>query len=70
MNIKQATEMIHEALSGLDQDEAVEAINVLREAIAEHSPFKSEPVDFVRWVKNDKVRANDYNPNVVAPPEM
>lgn len=70
MSITSTVEMIHKALGDLDQDEAVDAINVLREAIAEHSPFKSEPVDFVRWIKNDKVRANDYNPNVVAPPEM
>jgi ParB-like chromosome segregation protein Spo0J len=34
------------------------------------SPFNSEPVDFVRWVRNDTVHANDYNPNSVAPPEM
>lgn len=24
----------------------------------------------MRWVKNDRVHANDYNPNSVAPPEM
>jgi ParB-like chromosome segregation protein Spo0J len=36
----------------------------------EVSPFKSEPVDFVRWVKSESVYANDYNPNSVAPPEM
>jgi ParB-like chromosome segregation protein Spo0J len=34
------------------------------------SPFNSEPVDFVRWVKATAVHANDYNPNSVAPPEM
>jgi hypothetical protein len=34
------------------------------------SPFKEEPVDFVRWVPCDDVRQNDYNPNSVAPPEM
>ena len=34
------------------------------------SPFKSEPVDCVLWVKNETVFANDYNPNSVAPPEM
>lgn len=45
-------------------------INELREVIHEYSPFKSEPVDLVRWVSTEKVSANDYNPNVVAPPEM
>ena len=48
----------------------VENINELRAVIAEYSPFSSEPVDFVRWVKSDRVHSNDYNPNVVAPPEM
>jgi len=48
----------------------VDAINKLRSAIHEHSPFKAEPVDFVRWVSNEAVYANDYNPNSVAPPEM
>lgn len=51
-------------------DEKVSLINQVREAIHEVSPFKNEPVDFVKWVKNDKVIANDYNPNKVAPPEM
>ena len=48
----------------------IDLINQLREVIHELSPFKTEPVDFVRWVKNDLVYANDYNPNSVAPPEM
>jgi ParB-like chromosome segregation protein Spo0J len=53
-----------------DLTERVAFINTIRQAIHEHSPFKSEPVDFVRWVPADTVRANDYNPNSVAPPEM
>ena len=51
-------------------DEKIERINQLREAIHKLSPFKTEPVDFVKWVKNQEVAANDYNPNSVAPPEM
>ena len=31
---------------------------------------ESHPVSTVRWVPADQVRANDYNPNSVAPPEM
>lgn len=31
---------------------------------------QNHPVSFVRWVPADKVFANDYNPNSVAPPEM
>lgn len=51
-------------------DEKVSRLNTLRRLIAEHSPFKDEPVDFVEWVAADSVHANDYNPNSVAPPEM
>lgn len=62
--------MNFEYLADMPLDERVEEINRLRELIHFYSPFKSEPVDFVRWVKNDDVHANDYNPNSVAPPEM
>ena len=51
-------------------DERVNTINKLREMLHAVSPFNTEPVDFVRWVKNPLVHANDYNPNSVAPPEM
>lgn len=57
-------------LASLDEDARVDAINRIREALHAVSPFKSEPVDFVRWVKSEQVLANDYNPNSVAPPEM
>lgn len=59
-----------DSLACLDMESRVSAINELREAIHKVSPFASEPVDFVRWVKNPLVHANDYNPNSVAPPEM
>lgn len=48
----------------------VETINAIRLALAQYSPFKTEPVDCVQWVPNTEVQANDYNPNTVAPPEM
>ena len=57
-------------ISKLDIEEKVNAINELKTLLHEISPFKSEPVDCVLWVKNDSVHANDYNPNSVAPPEM
>lgn len=53
-----------------DFEDKVELVNELRELLHEFSPFKNEPVDFVRWVKSDDVVANEYNPNKVAPPEM
>lgn len=57
-------------LDSADLDSLVDAINTIREALHVLSPFRSEPVDFVKWVKNTAVYANDYNPNSVAPPEM
>lgn len=52
-------------------DDKVDLLNGIREYLhKEISPFKNEPVDFVKWVKNTKVTHNDYNPNKVAPPEM
>lgn len=48
----------------------VEVVNRLRRVIHEFSPMASEPVDYVVWVPNESVVANDYNPNSVAPPEM
>lgn len=52
------------------EDIRVNTINRLNELLHEHSLFKKEPVDCIRWVSSDQVVANDYNPNVVAPPEM
>ena len=52
-------------------DDKVDLLNGIREYLHDEiSPFKDEPVDFVKWVKNTKVTHNDYNPNKVAPPEM
>lgn len=51
-------------------EEKVSALNAAREILHKESPFKSQPVDFVRWVPSEGVTANDYNPNSVAPPEM
>lgn len=54
----------------LSIDEQIDAINEIKIALHEISPMRNEPVDCVIWVKNETVRANDYNPNSVAPPEM
>jgi len=63
-------EIINTDVSNMSIDEKVSYINSIKLALHEISPFKSEPVDCVLWVKNDTVIANDYNPNSVAPPEM
>lgn len=63
-------EQIISEIDNMPFEEKVNAINELRLAIHQISPFKTEPVDLVLWVKNQNVVANDYNPNSVAPPEM
>lgn len=69
-DVSSLASQIKDALGVLSLADRVEAINALRQAIHEVSPFASEPVDFVRWVKSPMVHSNDYNPNSVAPPEM
>jgi ParB-like chromosome segregation protein Spo0J len=68
--IAQTTAELVTLLSALSDDERIDALNDVRAALHEVSPLKHHPVDFVRWVKSERVRANDYNPNAVAPPEM
>ena len=70
MDLQLIKRQLSDLLQDMDQEARVSAINELRQTIHEHSPFQTEPVDFVRWVKNETVHANDYNPNSVAPPEM
>lgn len=68
--MKQIIEMIEKEFDKLSSiDEKVEFLNAIRGKIAELPPF-DEPVDYVRWVKAEKVQANEYNPNKVASPEM
>lgn len=68
--MKEIKKQIEFLLESMEFDKKIEVINELREFIHGFSPFKNEPVDFVKWVKNENVVANDYNPNKVAPPEM
>lgn len=65
-----STEILISELASLSDIDRIEAINKVKLALHEISPFKNEPVDCVLWVRNDSVVANDYNPNSVAPPEM
>ncbi len=54
----------------LSELEQIQAINRVRMSLHHVSPLRHEPVDCVQWIPADKVLANDYNPNTVAPPEM
>lgn len=59
-----------QAVETLPLEQKVLAINEIKEFLKKISPFSANPVECVQWVKADKVIANDYNPNAVAPPEM
>lgn len=70
-NIEKLINQLSLEISNIDNvDEKINIINQCRIVLHDISPFKSEPVDLVLWVKNENVTANDYNPNSVAPPEM
>lgn len=58
------------SISDCDLEQKVRILNVARYELHQVSPFKTEPVDYVEWVLNTEVIANDYNPNSVAAPEM
>lgn len=68
--IEALTEQLRAALETLPEDERIDALNRVRAALHEVSPLRHHPVDCVLWVPASTVRGNDYNPNVVAPPEM
>ena len=70
MDINNFKQQLEQELKDKSFSEKVDLINELREVIHDNSPFKNDPVDFVKWVPGDTVEANDYNPNKVAPPEM
>lgn len=64
---------LQEILNELDEltvDDKVDTLNYIVKILHYHSPFYNEPVNCIQWVKAEKVSANDYNPNSVAPPEM
>lgn len=67
--VNRCTEIFKE-LTAYSLDQRIEIINELKLQLHDNSPFKAEPVDCVIWIKKDNVKANDYNPNSVAPPEM
>lgn len=69
-NLSDELRALIDTLRTLPEAERIEAINQIKIALHEVSPFRDEPVDCVLWVPADTVQANDYNPNVVAPPEM
>ena len=61
---------LFEKLDGIETDDLVEIVNDIRRELHKYSPFKNEPVDCVQWIDSTIIESNDYNPNIVAPPEM
>ncbi|MFW9899656.1 MAG: IbrB-like domain-containing protein [Candidatus Thorarchaeota archaeon] len=57
-------------INKLDIENKIDCINEIKILLHKNSPFVNEPVDCVIWKKNKEIKANDYNPNIVAPPEM
>lgn len=68
--ITNAITALSEMIEKLPVLDRVLPLNAAKLALHNVSPFKAEPVDCVLWVQSTSVKANDYNPNSVAPPEM
>lgn len=50
-------------------DDKIKAINQINLMLYDVNPIK-EPIGCVQWVKTNEIKANEYNPNKVATPEM
>lgn len=68
--LERAARDLAASIGALNLDQRIAALNAVRAILHEVSPFSREPVDLVLWHCADRVTANDYNPNAVAPPEM
>ena len=70
-NIQKLTlELVKEVSKLQGQSDKIEVLNSIRVALHEVSPFKHHPVDCVIWEKSTEVESNEYNPNIVPPPEQ
>jgi ParB-like chromosome segregation protein Spo0J len=70
LKIREVIDSLICEIKGLSEEDKIEALNDIKLKLHSISPFLNEPVDCVLWVKSEKIIANDYNPNKVAPPEM
>jgi ParB-like chromosome segregation protein Spo0J len=62
--------LVAELVAIEDEQARIDAINDARRALHAVSPMREHPVDLVIWERAERVEANTYNPNTVAPPEM
>ncbi|TBL57378.1 IbrB-like domain-containing protein [Hafnia paralvei] len=60
---------IRQHITNLSDSDKISELNRIKQFLHEISPFCNEPVDCVLWIPVSQVKANDYNPNVMAPPE-
>lgn len=67
--LEELMDRIRQIIEPMELTEKIQTINNIRKQLSEISPFE-EPVDLVQWIPAEKVYANDYNPNKVAPVEM
>jgi ParB-like chromosome segregation protein Spo0J len=70
MSYQDLVKQLTDELATMPDAERIEALNQVRTALHAISPLRHHPVDLVIWVPAQTVQANDYNPNVTAPPEM
>lgn len=68
--IDDLTSELLEELKSLSETERIDALNNIRQQLHKTSPFKNEPCDCILWIRHENIRANEYNPNHVATPEM
>lgn len=65
---KQLTDLIDSTLTA--SEDRTQTLNEVKAYLYSQSPRNANPIDNVQWVPLEKVQANDYNPNSVAPNEM
>ncbi|MEM1973301.1 MAG: ParB/RepB/Spo0J family partition protein [Thermoplasmata archaeon] len=63
-------EIIENYIKFLSDEGKIEFRNKILDILYKYSKFKHNPVDNVKWVKIEKVEANDYNPNRVASAQL
>lgn len=69
-NYCELTDLLIKEIDNMELNDKVEALNYIRKRLHSISPFYSEPCDCVEWIKQENLKANEYNPNHVATPEM
>ncbi|EAT4157193.1 ParB-like nuclease domain-containing protein [Salmonella enterica] len=70
IELEEHLKSIENLLLGMPEEELLTTLNTIRSRLHKLSPFRDEPVDCVLWIKARKLKANEYNPNVMAPTEQ